>query len=122
MHELCHLIHADHSRAFWREVEARCPHWREEREYFHGEGRQLKATLRALCGKAGNVASVHLIPRLRGRCESSRCSAARHRQEIPDRRRHRRRIFHVQVVPAVQHDQFAARQQPARSRRSGSGR
>jgi predicted metal-dependent hydrolase len=51
VHELCHLIRADHSRAFWREVELRCPQWRDEREYFKAEGRQLKATLRALCGK-----------------------------------------------------------------------
>lgn len=48
VHELCHLIRTDHSPAFWREVEARCPHWRAERDYFHREGRQLKARLRAL--------------------------------------------------------------------------
>ncbi len=51
VHELCHLIHADHSRRFWREVEARCPHWREQREYFRRDGRRLKASLHALCGK-----------------------------------------------------------------------
>ena len=48
VHELCHLVRADHSRHFWNEVEQRFPHWRDEREYFHAEGRRVKATLRAL--------------------------------------------------------------------------
>ena len=43
-------LRADHSRAFWREVEARFPGWRDERAWFHAEGRRLKATLRALLG------------------------------------------------------------------------
>jgi predicted metal-dependent hydrolase len=48
VHELCHLLRPDHSRAFWREVEARFPDWRDERDWFHAHGRRTKAALRAL--------------------------------------------------------------------------
>ncbi len=48
VHELCHLIHSNHSPAYWHEVEARSPLWREQRGYFHAHGRQLKAALRSL--------------------------------------------------------------------------
>lgn len=48
VHELCHLLHRDHSPAFWRAVQARFPAWRGQREYFHAQGRRLKAGLRRL--------------------------------------------------------------------------
>ena len=51
VHELCHLLHRNHSRRYWREVEKRWPQWREEREYLHGEGLGLKAELRRLVAK-----------------------------------------------------------------------
>lgn len=53
VHELCHLIHMDHSAAFWHEVQTRCPQWRVHRAYFREDGRALKAALRALCGPGG---------------------------------------------------------------------
>lgn len=46
VHELCHLIHRDHSRRYWREVEARCPDWRRQRDFLHGQGLALKAQMR----------------------------------------------------------------------------
>ena len=56
VHELCHLIQANHSAAFWAEVEARMPQWRAEREYLRVHGSRLKATMRALLEPAATPA------------------------------------------------------------------
>ncbi len=50
VHELCHLLHRNHRRPFWREVEARGHDWRAQRDYLHAQGASLKVRLRALIG------------------------------------------------------------------------
>lgn len=37
-HELAHLRHMNHSRAFWQTVEAICPDWRAQREALERDG------------------------------------------------------------------------------------
>jgi predicted metal-dependent hydrolase len=41
VHELCHLVHADHSPAFWRLVESHLPDSRWRRAWLKREGRNL---------------------------------------------------------------------------------
>ncbi|MFN8902560.1 MAG: YgjP-like metallopeptidase domain-containing protein, partial [Lysobacteraceae bacterium] len=49
VHELCHLLRADHSPAFWAEVEARWPDWRAQRGFLRSpDGLALKARWRAI--------------------------------------------------------------------------
>ncbi len=46
VHELCHLLQANHSPAFWREVETRLPDWRSQRNWLREHGTRLKGELR----------------------------------------------------------------------------
>ena len=45
VHELCHLKHMDHSRAFWRAVEAALPNYRTQRKWLKENGHTLLARL-----------------------------------------------------------------------------
>ncbi len=51
VHELCHLLQPNHSRAFWREVEARCPDWRVQRQWLGRHGEAIKGELAGLLGR-----------------------------------------------------------------------
>ena len=43
VHELCHLLEANHGRGFWQLVEAARPGFREQRDWLHEHGRELLA-------------------------------------------------------------------------------
>lgn len=52
VHELCHLIQANHSPAFWAEVATRVPQWPLQRQWLGEHGRRLKYRLRHLLAVA----------------------------------------------------------------------
>jgi len=41
IHELCHRVHLDHSRAFWDLVATRDPSWRQHRQWLKTQGGNL---------------------------------------------------------------------------------
>jgi predicted metal-dependent hydrolase len=43
VHELCHLRVPNHSKRFWKLVERRRPHWREQRDWLREHGPELLA-------------------------------------------------------------------------------
>lgn len=43
VHELCHLLHPDHSRRFWDEVARVRPEWKRDADWLRAHGRELLA-------------------------------------------------------------------------------
>jgi len=41
VHEICHLIHMNHSKAFWDAVALRIPAWKKDRKWLREHGYQL---------------------------------------------------------------------------------
>lgn len=52
VHELCHLLQANHSPAFWAEVSTRLPDWPQQRDWLGEHGRRVKYRLRQLLAVA----------------------------------------------------------------------
>ena len=48
VHELCHMREPNHSRRFWKLVEARRPNWRAQRDWLDEHGPELMAFRPAL--------------------------------------------------------------------------
>lgn len=45
VHELCHILHHNHSPAFWAEVAKRMPDWKAQHQWLRQHGDEIKAQL-----------------------------------------------------------------------------